>query len=192
LTIFSPLLRFDHWLFNKINQDWIYPAFDLIMPVVRQEEIWFPLYLFLLVFVLYNFRMRGYWWCASLVMTVIISDLTSSSLIKSLIFRYRPCQDPVLMDGVRLLANYCPSRSGFPSSPACNHFAAACFIFITLNQTGSWRWLLFFWALIISYGQIYVGVQYPLDVAGGVVLGSAMGMGMSTFFRMQFGTLSLK
>jgi undecaprenyl-diphosphatase len=179
-------------LFNKINQEWVSPSFDLIMPAVCQEEIWFPLYVFLLVFALYNFRAKGSLWLGVLVMTVIISDLISSSLIKSLIFRYRPCQDPVLMDGVRVLANYCPPHSGFPASPACNHFAAAWFIFITLNQTGAWRWSLFLWALIISYGQIYVGVHYPLDVAGGIVLGSAIGLGMSIFFRLQFGTLSLK
>ena len=170
----------------------MYPAFDLVMPIVRQEEIWYPFYLFLLVFTLYNFRIKGYWWSATLIMTVIISDLISSSLVKSLIFRYRPCQNPDLMDRVRLLANYCPPHSGFPSSPACNHFAAAWFIFITLNQTGYWRWLLFLWAFIISYGQIYVGVHYPLDVAGGVILGTAIGLGMSTFFRLRFGTLSLK
>jgi undecaprenyl-diphosphatase len=192
LTIFSSLLQFDHWLFNKINQEWVSPSLDLIIPIFLQEEIWFPLYVFLIVFALYNFRTKGSWWLTALVMTVIISDLISSSLIKSLIFRYRPCQDPVLMDGVRLLANYCPAHSGFPSSPGCNHFAAAWFILITLNETGSWRWLLLLWALIISYGQIYVGVHYPLDVAGGIILGSAIGLGMSRFFKLQFGTLSLK
>jgi undecaprenyl-diphosphatase len=192
LIIINPLLRFDHWLFDKINKEWIYPVFDLVMPVAGREEVWYPFYLFLLVFTLYNFRMKGLWWTSTLIMTVIISDLISSSLIKSLIFRYRPCQDPDNMDGVRLLANYCPPHSGFPASPACNHFAAAWFIFITLNQTGSWRWLLLLWAIIISYGQIYIGVHYPLDVAGGVILGTAIGLGMSTFFRLQFGTLSLK
>ena len=192
MTIFSPLLRFDHWLFDKINQEWIYPVFDLVMPAAGQELIWYPLYVFLLVFALYNFRTRGLWWSATLIMTVIISDLIGNSLIKSLIFRYRPCQDPDIMDRVRLLVNYCPPHSGFPASPACNHFAAAWFIFITLNQTGSWRWFLFFWAIIISYGQIYAGVHYPLDVAGGVILGTAIGLGMSKFFKLQFGTLSLK
>jgi undecaprenyl-diphosphatase len=192
LSILSTLLRFDHWLFNKINQEWIFPAFDLIMPVVRQEEIWYPFYLFLLVFTIYNFRLKGLWWSATLIMTVIISDLISGSLIKTLVFRYRPCQDPDFMDRVRLLLNYCPSHPGFPAASASNHFAAAWFIFITLNQTGSWRWLVFPWALIVSYGQVYVGVQYPLDVAGGIVIGTAIGYGMSSFFRLKSGALSLK
>ncbi len=190
--ISGPLMKLDQWLFEKINQFWISPFFDWLMPFVRHQEIWYPFYLFLLVFVLFNFKMKGYWWSATLIMTIIISDLASSALVKSLVGRLRPCQDPDIMDRVRLLVNYCPPHSSFTASPACNHFAAAWFIFITLNQTGYWRWLLFPWAFMISYAQIYVGVHFPLDVVGGSILGSAIGLGMSRFFRMQFGTFPLK
>ena len=191
-VVLKPLLRFDHWFFHKINQDWANPFFDLVMPFIRQQEFWYFFYLFLLVFALYNFGLKGCWWAVSLIMTVIISDLFSSSLIKSLIFRFRPCRDPDLTEQVRVLVNYCPMSSSFTSSHACNHFAMAWFIFITLNQTGSWRWLLFGWAFIICYAQVYVGVHFPLDIIGGAILGSVIGYGMSIFFRKQFGTLSLK
>jgi membrane-associated phospholipid phosphatase len=187
----KPLLRFDHWLFHKINQVWISPFFDLIMPFIRQQEFWYFFYLFLLVFILYNFGVRGCWWAVTLIMTVIIGDLFSSSLIKNLIFRFRPCRNPDLADQVRVLVNYCPQSSSFTSSHACNHFAAAWFIFITLNQTGSWRWVLFLWAFIICYAQVYVGVHFPLDILGGAILGSSIGLAMSKFFKMQFGALSL-
>ena len=171
-AILKPLLQFDHWLFHKMNQVWISPFFDQVFPFVRQPEFWYPFYLFLLVFALYNFRRKGGWWALSLIMTAIISDLFSSSLIKMIIFRYRPCRNPDMMDQVRVLVNYCPQSSSFTSSHATNHFAAAWFIFITLNQTGSWRWLLFLWAFMISYAQVYVGVHYPLDITGGALLGT--------------------
>jgi undecaprenyl-diphosphatase len=188
------VLQFDHWLFHKINQVWINPFFDLILPFARQQEFWYFFYLFLLVFALYNFRIKGCWWSVSLIMTAIISDLASSTLVKAaaFLFRLRPCRDPDMIGQVRVLVNYCPQSSSFTSSHACNHFAAAWFIFITLNQTGSWRWLLFIWAFVISYAQVYVGVHFPLDVLGGAVLGTAIGYGMSIFFRKQFGPLSLK
>jgi membrane-associated phospholipid phosphatase len=188
------VLQFDHWLFHKINQVWINPFFDLILPFARQQEFWYFFYLFLLVFALYNFGKKGCWWSASLIMTAIISDLASSTLVKSatFLFRIRPCRDPDMIGQVRVLVNYCPQSSSFTSSHACNHFAAAWFIFITLNQTGSWRWLLLIWAFVICYAQVYVGVHFPLDILGGAVLGTAIGYGMSIFFRKQFGPLSLK
>jgi len=191
-SFFRQIISIDHWLFHQINQVWINPVFDLVFVFIRQAEFWVPFYLFLLVFGLVNFGKRALWWSATLIMTAIISDLVSSSIIKNIIFRLRPCRNPDLANQVRVLVNYCPQSSSFTSSHACNHFALAFFIFITLNQTGSWRWLLFLWAFLISYAQVYVGVHYPLDVLGGTLAGSSIGYIMSIFYKKQFGTLSLK
>ncbi|HVY74573.1 MAG TPA: phosphatase PAP2 family protein [Puia sp.] len=190
--IFRRIIEIDQWLFHQINQVWVNPVFDHIFVFIRQAELWVPFYLFLLVLALVNFGKKGIWWSATLIMTVIISDLISSSVIKNLIFRFRPCRNPELADQVRLLANYCPQSSGFTSSHACNHFTMAVFIFITLKSTGSWRWLLFLWAFSISYAQVYVGVHFPIDITGGALVGSLIGYSMSVFFRKQFGPLSLK
>jgi undecaprenyl-diphosphatase len=35
--------------------------------------------------------------------------------------------------------------------------------------------ILVFWALIVSYSRIYVGVHYPLDVITGIMAGFLMG-----------------
>jgi undecaprenyl-diphosphatase len=188
----QPILQFDHWLFGKINQQWTNSFFDNLLPYLRQSEIWLPFYLFLLVFATINFGKSGWWWSFAVIMTAIMSDLVSSSLVKQFIFRYRPCRDPLMSDQVRVLVNYCPTSSSFTSSHACNHFAMAVFIFLTLKQTSKWWGLLFLWAFAISYAQIYVGVHYPLDVACGIILGCIIGYGMKTFFLKQFGSLSLK
>ena len=192
LNFFQELIHFDYWLFSKINQQWTNAFFDSVLLFLRESAIWIPFYLFLLVFITINFGRRSWWWSFSFIMTVVISDLISSHLIKLLIFRYRPCQDSLIAEQVRILVNYCPESSSFTSSHACNHFAMATFIFFTLRETSRWWWLVFFWAFIISYAQVYVGVHYPLDVAGGAVLGCAIGYGMQIFFKRQFGPLSLK
>src|ERR1700712_5384724 len=90
LDILKPILRLDFWLFHKINQVWINPFFDVVLPFIRQQEFWYFFYLFLLVFSILNFRVKGCWWSATLIMTVIIGDLVSSSFIKSFIWRLRP------------------------------------------------------------------------------------------------------
>src|ERR1700753_2291124 len=107
LLFFQPLFRFDYWLFTKINRDWINPVFDTVLPFLREAEFWLPFYLFLLVFSLVNFGKKGGWWAASLIMTAVISDLVSSSVVKRLIIRDRPCHDPVIADQVRFLVKYC-------------------------------------------------------------------------------------
>jgi membrane-associated phospholipid phosphatase len=185
------ILQGDYWLFSKINQEWTNPFFDTIFVYLRESELWLPFYLFLLVFITLNFSRKGWWWSSMLIMTAIIGDLVSSHLIKSLIYRPRPCRDPQISDFVRVLANYCPVNSSFTSSHACNHFALAAFIFFTLRHTSRWWWGVFVWAIFIAYAQVYVGVHYPADVAGGAVLGFLIGAATSLFFRKQFGTLTI-
>jgi membrane-associated phospholipid phosphatase len=190
---FQRMIGFDHWLFSKINQQWTNPFFDAVFPFLRQAEIWLPFYLFLLLFITMNFGKKGWLWSFSLIMTAVISDLLSSSVIKHLIFRYRPCCDPSMEDKVRILVNYCPyNSSSFTSSHACNHFAMATFIYLTLRETSRWWSLVFAWAFVICYAQVYVGVHFPFDIVGGTILGCLIGYGMSVFFRKQFGPLTLK
>ncbi len=92
---------------------------------------------------------------------------------------------------MRFLANYCPSSSSFTSSHACNHFAMAFFIYRTLRQTSRWWSLVFPWAAMISYTQIYVGVHFPVDVICGALLGLLIGYGTSRLFRLSFGPIAL-
>ena len=192
LGFFQQALHFDYWLFNKINREWTNSFFDTVFLFLREAEFWVPFYLFLLVFITVNFGRKGWWWALALIMTAIISDLISSSVVKQLIIRTRPCRDPFIAQQVRLLAKYCPQSSSFTSSHACNHFATAIFIFLTLRNTSRWWWLVLPWAFVISYSQVYVGVHYPFDVAGGALLGCGIGYLMNIFFRKQFGSFNLK
>ena len=124
------IIQADHWLFSKINQDWTSPVSDLIFPFLREMEFWVPVYLFLLVFILLNFGRKGWRWVLMFILTVAIGDQVSSNLVKSFIFRLRPCHNPELADSIRILVHYCPQSSSFTSSHACNHFAMAWFIFL--------------------------------------------------------------
>jgi undecaprenyl-diphosphatase len=181
----------DYWLFSRINQDWTNPFLDTVFLFLREAELWVPFYLFLLLFATFNFSKKGWLWSLYLIMTAIISDLISSHLIKEHIFRLRPCNNALLADSMRFLANYCPQGSSFTSSHACNHFAMAVFIYLTMRHTSRWWVLVFPWAFFISYAQIYVGVHYPIDVICGGILGSLIGWSTSKLFKLQFGTLHL-
>jgi membrane-associated phospholipid phosphatase len=186
------IMQADRWLFSRVNQDWTNSFFTRVFPYLRESELWVPFYLFLLVFVTVNFAKKGWLWSLALIVTVSLSDLISSHLMKILVFRLRPCQDPAMASSINVLISYCPVSSSFTSSHACNHFAMATFIYSTLRHTSRWWGTLFAWAFFISYAQVYVGVHYPLDVFCGAILGCLIGYGSSQVFRRQFGMLTLQ
>lgn len=110
------------------------------------------------------------------VLTAILTDFISSTVIKQLVIRVRPCHEVSLADHIRILVNYCPKSSSFTSSHAANHFAVAMFLFLTLRKrVGNWTGILFFWAFSICYAQVYVGVHYPIDVTCGALIGILIG-----------------
>ncbi len=192
-ALLHKILQGDYWLFSHINQRWTAPFLDNVLLFMREAEFWVPFYVFLLVFITMNFGKKGWLWSLYLVMTVIISDLISSHLIKDrLIYRLRPCGNPLWADSMRVLANYCPVSSSFTSSHACNHFAMAVFIYRTLRSISRWWALVLLWAFVISYAQVYVGVHYPLDVICGGILGSLIGWMVSIVHRLQAGMLHLQ
>jgi membrane-associated phospholipid phosphatase len=189
---FSVMLEFDYHLFFKINGQWTNSFLDAIFLHVREAEFWAPFYLFLLVFAAVNFSKKGWWWMLGFILTVTISDILSSHVIKEIIFRPRPCADVNISPYVRFIARYCPMSSSFTSSHACNHFAMAMFIFFTFKHLSKWWRLVFLWAALISYAQIYVGVHYPSDVACGAIVGSLIGYYMAKFFTDRMGLLKIE
>lgn len=170
------LLNYDDALFRQINYTWHNNFFDWLMPWLRNSVVWVPLYLFLVVLVLINFKKTGWWWLLFAVCTVILTDFVSSTLIKHNIIRLRPCNQPAIAHWVRVLVGYRPQSSSFTSSHATNHFGIAMFLFITFkNYFGKWPLVFFIWAFSISFAQVYVGVHYPLDVTCGALIGILIG-----------------
>ncbi len=188
INFWQRLVEWDQRLFIKINSDWANPFFDSIMPFVRNSVNWAPLYLFLLVFVLLNFKTKGLWWAVFFLATVALCDMTGTYVFKHGFERLRPCSDPDFYMQVRLLLNRCGGGYSFVSNHAANHFGMALFFFITFrHQFRMWAWIALCWAALIAYAQVYVGFHYPLDVIGGALLGAAFGISSGTFFNKRFG-----
>ncbi|HEU0063569.1 MAG TPA: phosphatase PAP2 family protein [Flavisolibacter sp.] len=185
------LLQADKDLFRILNGKWHNSFFDWLMPYLRQAEVWLPLYLFVLVFVLMNVKKSG-WFILICICTVALTDILSSDIIKELIFRTRPCHDPDVAETIRFLVSYCPQSSSFTSSHATNHFGLAVFWVIALKPyVGRWIYIGYFWAFIISYAQIYVGVHFPIDVFCGALVGIITGTIMGKLYTKKAGSLVL-
>jgi membrane-associated phospholipid phosphatase len=185
------LLQADKDLFGILNGKWHNSFFDWLMPYLRQSEVWIPLYLFLLVFVLMNVKKSG-WFILVCICTVALTDILSSDVIKDNIFRLRPCRDPDVAQTIRFLVSYCPQSSSFTSSHAANHFGLAVFWVIALKPyVGRWIYISYFWAFIIVYAQIYVGVHFPIDVICGALVGIITGTIMGKLYSKKAGSLIL-
>lgn len=188
IDFWKKLVQWDQSLFISINSDWTNPVFDVVLPIMRNSFIWYPLYLFLLIFVLLNFKVRGLWWAVFFLSTLALTDMTGTYVFKHVFERLRPCSDPDFFTHVRLLLKQCAGGYSFTSNHAANHFGMATFFFITFRHLFKiWAWIALCWAAAICYSQVYVGVHYPLDVLSGAMLGLAFGITTGTFFNKRFG-----
>lgn len=177
------LHQFDVELFLKVNRDMGNPVFDWLLPLMRNRYFWVPLYLFIIIFCVKEYKKRGWYIIGMLAFTVAMGDLIASRVIKPLAGRIRPCND---IDLVGELVRRVPCGSGysFPSAHATNHFAMAVFLIFVFYD--KWRPILpigLAWAFIISFSQIYVGVHYPIDTMVGALLGSLIGFSTSIIYK---------
>ncbi|HNN31105.1 MAG TPA: phosphatase PAP2 family protein [Chitinophagaceae bacterium] len=176
-SFFEWLDKADKQLFLLVNKEWTNTFLDNNLPWYRDSTTWLPLYLFLLLFVIFNYGKKSLPWIIAVAITATISDQISSNFLKNLIERPRPCNDVFIQHLGRLLLNRCPSSFSFTSSHAVNHFTAAMFIFTTLKPAfGKYATLFPIWAATICYAQVYVGVHYPLDVFAGAIAGCCIGI----------------
>lgn len=117
-----------------------------------------------------------------LLLTFLLADQLSSGLIKHLVERLRPTQDPSLGNLVHVVNGYRGGKYGFVSSHAANSFAAAMFLSLLMRHrlvTVS----LFTWSLLQCYSRVYLGVHYPGDILGGIVVGLLVGGAMWCLMR---------
>jgi len=86
--------------------------------------------------------------------------------------RLRPCHDPDLDGLVRLVKSSCGGKFGYFSAHAANSFAVAFFFTLVLRHKYNYiGFILIFWAVLVAYSRIYLGVHFPLDVLTGALIG---------------------
>jgi len=175
--------QFDVELFLKINRGLSNGFFDWLMPLLRNRFFWSPLYLFIVVFCIVQYKKQGYYIIGMVLFTFALGDLIASRLIKPFVGRVRPCNDLSLANDI-IHRVPCGSGLSFPSAHATNHFAIAIFLIFVFYSR--WKPILpigILWAGIISLAQVYVGVHYPVDVTVGALLGTTIGFATSRIFK---------
>ncbi len=166
------ILEFDKELFLYLNS-FHNNFWDTIMLMVTRKETWAPLYLIIIFYVVKNYRNKSILILLFMGLTILASDQISV-LIKESVQRLRPVHEPAIADIVHNVFRK-GGLHGFVSSHATNMFAI--FVFTTrIFKNRSYFFLMLFWAVIVSYSRIYIGVHYPLDIIGGAFLGWLLGV----------------
>ena len=165
-----PISNIDHNLFHFINSGCANPVLDTLCPIARDKNTWMPFYIMGGLLALYKYRWHGLWMVVCAVLAILASD-QASNLIKHIIQRQRPCA----VENVRLLLAHCSGGFSFTSKHSANHFSIAVFLSLVFRQIRWLPYLLIFWAGFIALSQVYVGVHYPADIAGGALLGALVG-----------------
>lgn len=168
------ILETDKELFLYLNS--LHSNFwDTIMLMITRKETWIPFYAIIIFYIIKNYRGKALPVLLMLALVVVASD-QFSVLLKESIQRLRPVHDPEIGPLVHNVLRK-GGLYGFVSSHAANSFAIFAFTG-RLFKNRRYTLLLLFWAVIFSYSRIYSGVHYPLDIAGGAVLGLLIGEGL--------------
>lgn len=169
------LLQYDTQLFlflnNLGNESW-----DGFWKVVTEKWSSLPLYFILLYLIWKQIGWRGTIWVLIMVAFIIAISDQLANLFKYVLFqRPRPCRVEVLQDQMRLVADGC-GRYGYFSGHAATSMAVAVFLGLLLRKKYKFLpFLLLFWAVLVAYSRIYLGVHYPLDIVTGMFFGAIIG-----------------
>lgn len=159
------------------------PFFDPIMYWASDKLFWVPFYLCIAILLVWVYKKQSIPIFLSIGVLITLADQIASHLIKQTVRRLRPSHEPSLQGLIHLSKAGPGGQYGFVSSHAANAFALAAFLFFILPKKFNWlKWVLVFWALLVSYSRIYNGVHYPADVIVASLIGIALGYLISRLY----------
>ena len=174
------ILKLDSQLFLFLNNLGS-PTFDNFWIYLSYKESNILFYLALLIFYFFNESKKiklseVFYSLLFIAIMIAIADQTAN-LFKDSFQRLRPCYNESLISFVRLVNESCGGKYGFFSAHASNSFSLA--VFFGLLFKNKFRFIIYmtlFYASLISFSRIYLGVHFPLDIFFGGVYGIITGL----------------
>ena len=185
MDVLERLVHIDTEVLLAIN-GWHAPWADTLMWIISAKTTWIPLYLLLVGLLVWRYRkpaMTSVKWlqkvpvCVVMIVMIALAvgaaDFIASGILKDLVARPRPTRVPELEGVLHLVNGYRSGQYGFVSSHAANTMACGLlFSLIWRNKIATVGLML--WVAVNCYSRMYLGVHYPLDILGGLIVGALM------------------
>ena len=110
-----------------------------------------------------------------------LADIMADVIVKPLVERWRPSNDPIFKYGVSVVEGYRGTSYGFFSAHAANTFSLALF-FCMLVRSRVLSVALVLWSFVNCYTRMYLGLHYPSDIVCGLLWGSVCAIGVYYFY----------
>ncbi len=182
------LIQYDKELFLFLNNLGT-PSWDGFWMFYTTKFNWIPLYAILLYLIFRQVTFRAFLMIVVVVVAMITFTDQVTNLFKDGFERLRPCYTEDVKDLMRLVKSTCGGKYGYFSGHASNSMSIAVFTGLLLRK--SYKYLVFimlFWAALMAYSRIYIGVHFPLDIVSGMLFGALSGF---LFYKL-VGYLKLK
>lgn len=177
------LLHIDTEILLAIN-GWHAPWADKVMWIISEKTTWIALYGVLIGLLIDKYRRpsaNAVKWLQSvplcvvmivmIVLAVGLADFVASGILKDLVARPRPSRVPELEGVLHLVNGYRSGQYGFVSSHAANTMACGLLFSLIWRRKIATIGLML-WVAMNCYSRMYLGVHYPLDIIGGLVVGA--------------------
>ncbi len=184
MTFIERLDQIDRSIFLEINS-WNSSLLDTPMWYISHPVFWIPVYLVFILAARKKYGNKGILWLLlGIGMVVLLADNIHRECFKEVFQRFRPSRNDEFSHLVHLVRRpetgefYTGGKYGFISGHAANFTGISIFVlnFLKLNKT--WTLIILFWAGLICYSRIYLGVHYPGDILGGITLGILVGLSL--------------
>jgi len=121
-------------------------------------------------------KKQGALFILTAIVTVLLADGISEKILKPLVALPRPCHASDffrIQDNFFLNSIYCTKSFSFPSTQVVNIFTLATLWAGFFGKSG---WVAFLIAIWVGWTRVYLGVHYPSDIFGGMLIGVSMGL----------------
>jgi undecaprenyl-diphosphatase len=159
------------WIQEYVRNDYMTPIVKFITHLGDSGWFWIVLTLLCLIFA--KTRRNGVLMMCSLLLNLLANNV----ILKNLVARTRPYE---VVEGLQRIIE-AQSDYSFPSGHSGVSFSVAVVMFLMFPRKVGVPALIL--AVLIALSRLYVGVHYPTDVIGGILIGTAAALLVCTIYK---------